>query len=208
MSESDAVVFIVDDDESVRRSLSRLLRSVGLDVEAYHSAQAFLDCDRPDSPCCLVLDVRMPGLSGLDLQEELNRRGWALPIIIITGHGDVPMSVRAMKLGATDFLQKPFRDQALLDVIRPAIEKDREARQQQADVADIKRRMALLTPREREVFTLVVSGMLNKQIAYKLGIAEKTVKVHRARAMDKMQANSLADLVHMADRIGVVPPKD
>lgn len=203
----DATVFVIDDDDSVRTGLSRLIRSVGLDVEAYPSARAFLDCDAPDSPCCLLLDVRMPGLSGIELQEELARRGWEMPIIFITGHGDVPMSVRAMKAGAVDFLQKPVNDQELLDAVHGAIERDRRARAARSERQAVQRLADTLTPREREVLALVVTGMLNKHVAAQLGTSEKTVKVHRARVMHKMQAGSLAELVRLADRIGITPPK-
>ena len=204
----EATVFVIDDDPSVRKALSRLVRSVGLDVEEYATAQDFLRCDPPDSPSCMVLDVRMPGLSGLDLQEELNRRGWGVPIVFITGHGDVPMSVRAMKGGAVDFLEKPFHDQHLLDAITNAIASGRQAIADSADRQAIQRRADRLTPREREVLALVVTGMLNKQIAAELGVDEKTIKVHRARAMEKMEAGSLAELVRLADKAGIGPTKD
>ena len=204
----EATVFVIDDDPSVRKALSRLVRSVDLDVEEYATAQDFLVCDPPDSPSCIVLDVRMPGLSGLDLQEELNRRGWGVPIVFITGHGDVPMSVRAMKGGAVDFLEKPFHDQDLLDAIGSAIESGQRAVAESVDRQAVQRRAGRLTPREREVLALVVTGMLNKQIAAELGIGEKTVKVHRARAMQKMQAGSLAELVRLADKAGIGPTKD
>ena len=198
-----ATVFVIDDDPSVRKALSRLVRSVGLDVEAYPNARDFLACDRPDAPCCLVLDVRMPGLSGLDLQEELARRGWEIPIVFITGHGDVPMSVRAMKAGAVDFLEKPFQDQDLLDAINSAVASGQRRMAEQAEREAVLRRVERLTPREREVLALVVRGMLNKQVAAELGVGEKTVKVHRARVMQKMQAGSLAELVRLADRAGL-----
>jgi len=205
MTAPEATVFIVDDDSSVRSALARLVKSLGLPVETFASAQEFLNENHPEAPSCLVLDIRMPGLSGLDLQEELASAGLTMPIIFITGHGSVPQSVRAMKAGAVDFLEKPFDDQALLDAIHQAIEKDRQARQEQMDIAEIQQRVDLLTPREREVFALVVTGMLNKQIAFKLGISQKTVKVHRARVMEKMQAESVADLVRSAEKAGVSP---
>lgn len=203
MTEQNPTVFVADDDESVRRSLERLIRSVGLNVETFTSAKEFLDTDRSDEPSCLVLDVRMPGMSGLDLQGELITEGYSMPIIFVTGHGDIPMSVRAMKAGAVDFLQKPFSDQDLLDAIHRAIDKDRRSRQERVEVSEIQRRVDSLTPREREVFALVVKGRLNKQIAYELGLSEKTVKVHRPRVMEKMQAESLADLVRLADKVGI-----
>jgi FixJ family two-component response regulator len=196
-------VFVVDDDESVLRSLERLIRSVGLNVETFASAREFLAADRPSWPACLVLDVRMPGMSGLDLQEELIAAGYNMPAIFLTGHGDIPMSVRAMKAGAVDFLQKPFNEQDLLDAIQKAIDKDRRTRQERAELSEIQGRVDSLTPREREVLGLVVKGRLNKQIAYELGLSEKTVKVHRARVMEKMQAESLADLVRLADKVGI-----
>ncbi len=199
--------FIVDDDDSVRRALQRLARSVGLNVEMFSSAQEFLDSYDSSRPGCLVLDVRMPGLSGLDLQDELNVRGITIPIVFISGHGDVPMSVRAMKAGAVDFISKPFNDQALLDAIQHALAKDRRSRDEHAERSEILRRIERLTPREREVFALVVAGKLNKQIALQLGTSEKTVKVHRARVMDKMQAESLADLVLLAQAAGLCKPK-
>jgi RNA polymerase sigma factor (sigma-70 family) len=203
MKAVDPIIFVVDDDASVRKALKRLLTTAGLTVETFASAQEFLDRPRYDGPRCLVLDVRLPGLGGLDLQSQLTATNLRLPIIFITGHGDVPMSVRAMKAGAVDFLTKPFNDQDLLDAIQLAIERDRQIKQQRADVAEIHERVGTLTPREREVFALVVTGMLNKQIAAELGTSEKTIKVHRARVMKKMQAGSLADLVRLAERVGV-----
>lgn len=203
MTEQNPTVFVVDDDASVLRSLERLIRSVGLNVETFTSPKEFLAADRPNWPSCLVLDVRMPGMSGLDLQEELIAAGYSMPVIFLTGHGDIPMSVRAMKAGAMDFLQKPFNDQDLLDAIHRAIDKDRRTRQERIELSEIQRRVDSLTPREREVFGLVVKGRLNKQIAYELGLSEKTVKVHRARVMEKMQAESLANLVRWADKVGI-----
>ena len=200
-------VFIVDDDPSVRQALSRLVGSVGLDVEAFSSAREFLDHARPQCPGCLVLDIRLPGLSGLDLQRELATAGKSLPIVFITGHGTILMSVQAMKAGAVDFLEKPFDDQVFLDAIHRAIERDRTTRRERHEKVEIKRRVGTLTPREREVLTLVVQGRLNKQIGAELGTTEKTVKVHRARVMHKMQAGSLADLVRLAGTVGVPPPK-
>src|ERR1700737_1686839 len=187
----------------MREALSRLFRSVGMRAQIFASAQDFLMFKRPDAPACLVLDVRMPGLSGLDLQSELAAADLTIPIIFITGHGDIPMSVQAMKAGAVEFLTKPFRDQALLDAIRQAIGRDQVARQQHARNADLRRRYESLTPREREVFKCVVSGMLNKQIADELGATERTVKFHRGHIMRKMQVNSLAELVRMAEALGI-----
>jgi RNA polymerase sigma factor (sigma-70 family) len=197
------IVFVVDDDAAIRRALERLIRSVGLDVETFDSAQAFLSRDPPDGPACVVTDVRMPGLSGLDLQEELVDANLSMPIIFMTGHGTVPMSVRAMKAGAVDFLQKPVDEQVLLDAIHHAIERDGREKKDRALQEEIRRHLETLTPREREVFELVVRGMLNKQIAAELGASEKTIKVHRGRVMQKMEADSLADLVRMAERAGI-----
>jgi FixJ family two-component response regulator len=200
---SNATVFVVDDDAAVRRSLERLIRTVGLDVVTFSTAQEFLEHGPPDGPACLVLDVRMPGLSGLDLQKKLTEAGFGIPVIIMTGHGTIPMSVRAMKAGAVDFLQKPFDEQVLLDAVNQALERDRATRKTEAQRLEALRRMEALTPREREVFEQVVRGLLNKQIAAELGASEKTIKVHRARVMQKMEADSLADLVRMAERAGV-----
>ena len=203
MSDDCAVVFVVDDDASMRAAMESLIRSVGLSVMLFGSAGEFLEFKRPDGPACLVLDVRMPGLSGLDLQQELTHSGNAIPIIFITGHGDIPMTVQAMKAGATEFLTKPFRDQQLLDAIHMAIARDRIARQDRAAVAELLRMYESLTGREREVMTLVVAGLPNKQIAGRLGTTEITVKVHRGRVMGKMKAGSLAELVNSAMRLGV-----
>ena len=202
MSAERSVVFVVDDDTSMRGALENLLGSVGLEVRAFASPQEFLRAERPDAPGCLVLDVRLPGKSGLAFQEELVKAGIALPVIFITGHGDIPMSVRAMKAGAVEFLTKPFHDQEILDAIHAALERDRSRRRDAGVVAELKTRYAALTEREREVMKLVAAGRANKQIAADLGISEVTVKVHRGQVMRKMRARSLADLVRMSDRLG------
>lgn len=204
MSEKRATVFVVDDDASMRRSLDTLLRSVGLDVHLFSSAQEFMQAERPDALGCLVLDVRLPGMSGLAFQQELAKAGIALPVIFITGHGDVPMTVRAMKAGAVEFLTKPFDDQVLLDAIDAAIERDRARRRDTAGLAEVQGRYRTLTERERQVMQLVVAGRVNKQIAAELGLSLVTVKVHRGQVMRKMLARSVAELVRMADRLG--PP--
>jgi FixJ family two-component response regulator len=205
MMDAEALVFVVDDDASLRESLQNLLRSVGLRVAAFTSAQEFLRCTHPEVPSCLVLDVRLPGLSGLELQQQLAAGDLAMPIIFITGHGDIPMTVQAMKAGAVEFLTKPFRDQALLDAVQQALARDRAARQQRAKVDELCRRYRALTPRERDVLARVVTGLLNKQIAGELGTSEAAVKVHRQHVMTKMGAGSLAELVRMADRLGIPP---
>ena len=203
MREAESIVFIIDDDSLYRASTERLVRSAGFSVESFQSAADFLNSRRPNVPSCLVLDVRLPGSSGLDLQRELAEAGVHLPIIFVTGHGDIPMSVQAMKAGAVEFLTKPFRDQTLLDAIRQAIERDRVARQQRARNADLRRRYESLGPREREVLKCVVSGMLNKQIADELGATERTIKFHRGHIMRKMQVRSLAELVRLAQALGI-----
>ena len=200
-------VFLVDDEPSVRRSLTRLLASAGYTVEAFASAREFLARAPYAGPCCLVLDVRMPGLSGLELQETLAATGRRMSIVFVTGHVDVPMSVRAMKRGAADLLTKPVDDKVLLAAIQRALAKDVADLGEEARVADVRKRVKLLSPRETEVFALVVTGMLNKQIASALGISEKTIKVHRARVMEKMRAGSVAELVRLADLAGVILPK-
>jgi FixJ family two-component response regulator len=203
MTEPAPIVFVVDDDPSVRRAIKRLVGSVGLEVELFGSAQEFLRSKRPDAPSCLVLDIRLPGISGLDFQRELAQANIHIPIIFITAHGDIPMTVRAMKAGAVEFLTKPFRDQDLLDAIQFALERDRARRQQEAEVAMLRERFESLTSREREVLPLVVSGLLNKQIAAEIGTSETTVKVHRGQLIRKMGADSLADLVRMAEKMGI-----
>jgi FixJ family two-component response regulator len=199
-------VFLVDDDPAVLRGLSRLLRSAGFNVSPFQSAQDFLDGENFSAPGCIVLDVAMPGLDGLALQEALVARNSELPVIFLTGHGDIAMGVQAMKVGATDFLTKPVDDQTLLDAVRTAIEKNRLALQTRAELDDIRQRLATLTPREREVLALVVAGQLNKQAAAELGTVEKTIKVHRARVMAKMKVSSLAELVRLTSRAGIVGP--
>jgi FixJ family two-component response regulator len=201
MVEDAPIVFIVDDDDSVRKALTRLVKSVDLNVETFASADDFLKRDSHNGPACLVLDIRMPGLSGLDLQDELVAAGRTLPIIFVSAHGNIPLSVRAMKAGAVDFIEKPFEDQTLLDAIHQSLKEDRQAKLKQAELREIQRRVDSLTPREREVFALVVSGKLNKQIAFKLGTSERTIKAHRARVMKKMQAKSLADLIRLAEKV-------
>ena len=205
MTDTDPIVFIVDDDDSVRKALTRLVKSVDLTVETFASADDFLKRDSHNGPACLVLDIRMPGLSGLDLQDELVAAGRTLPIIFVSAHGNIPLSVRAMKAGAVDFIEKPFEDQTLLDAIHQSLKKDRQAKLGQAELREIQRRVDSLTPREREVFAHVVSGKLNKQIAFELGTTERTIKAHRSRVMKKMQANSLADLIRLAERVATYP---
>jgi FixJ family two-component response regulator len=204
----DAIVFVVDDDLSIREAIQSLVRLEGLRVETFATAQDFLRRKRPDLPGCVVLDVELPGLSGLDLQRELAAHGIKLPIIFITGYGDIPMSVRAMKAGATEFLTKPFSDQDLLDAIQQALERDRAARRHSKEIAELRRRFDALTSREREVMSLVVAGWLNKQIGFELKISEITVKIHRGRVMGKMSAQSLAELVRMTERLELPTVRD
>lgn len=203
MDEKEPVVFVVDDSGSVRKSLERLFRSAELKVECFESAQDFLNAKRHNGPSCIVLDVRMPGLSGFDLQDALGASGFLIPIIFLTGHGNVPQSVRAMKAGAVDFIEKPFEGEQLLDTVQKALEKDRLHRALENDIQQIKARVQSLTPREYQVFTHVIKGRLNKQIAFDLGTVEKTIKVHRAQVMRKMQVDSLAALVRMAEKAGL-----
>ena len=206
MSASPPIVFAIDDDSAIRKALASLIRSVGLQVELFASAQEFLQAKRPRVPSCLILDIRLPGISGLDFQRTLADAKDPIPLIFITGHGDIQMSVRAMKAGAVEFLPKPFRDQDLLDAIHLALERDAVRRNQEKEIAKMRERFEWLTPREREVLPLVVSGLLNKQIAAEIGTSETTVKVHRSQLMRKMGADSLPELVRMAEKLGISGP--
>jgi len=206
-STDQPIVFVVDDDASMRQALARLLQSVQLRVEVFASPQEFLQSERPNVPSCLVLDVRLPGLSGLDFQAELAKADVRIPIVFITGHGDIPMSVRAMKAGAVDFLAKPFRDQDLLDAVTAAIQRDQKRREHENAMTDLRAHFSSLTPREGEIMALVASGLMSKQIAAEVGLSEITVKVHRSHLMKKMGARSVADLVRMAEALEVTPTK-
>ena len=205
MGEEKPVIFVIDDNPSVRTSLSRLLLSTGFVVETFASAGQFMEMGEFNRRGCIVLDVRMPGLSGLDLQDVLSREDYSMPIVFITGYGDIPTSVRAMKMGAVDFLAKPFDEEDLLEAVRAALEKDKKLRQECAEMREIRKRMEQLTPREQEIFRYVITGMLNKQIAYRLNISEKTVKVHRGNVMEKLRVGSIADLVRLAGKAGIEP---
>jgi FixJ family two-component response regulator len=208
VTDTASVVFVVDDDPSVRRAIKRLVESVGLRVELFGSAQEFLRSERPDAASCLVLDIRLPGMSGLEFQRELAKAGIHIAIVFITAHGDIPMTVRAMKAGAVEFLTKPFRDQDLLDAIQQGLERDRARRAEEAEVSTLRERLESLTPREREVLPWVVSGLPNKQIADAIGASEATIKVHRSQLMRKMGSPSLADLVRMTEKMGIALPKN
>jgi FixJ family two-component response regulator len=203
VTEAEPIVFVVDDDPSVRSSTERLVRSAGFKVKTFGSAAEFLESPRPQGPACLVLDVRLPGQSGLDLQRELAESGVRIPVIFMTGHGDIPMTVRAMKAGAVEFLTKPYRKNDLLEAIRTSIERDRVSRQERVEADELRQRYEQLTPREREVMSLVAAGQLNKQIAGVLATSERTIKFHRAHIMQKMEAESLAELVQMAGQLGI-----
>lgn len=207
MTEAKPTIFIVDDDPSVRDSLELLVRSIGFEVKTYPSAQEFLEGAPPGASGCLILDIRMPGMSGLDLQERCAGAGFFLPIIFITGHGTIPMSVRAMKAGAIDFLQKPFDEQDLLNAINKAVERDQHVTQERVELGKIVERVNTLSPREYEVFKLLVAGMTNKQVAYNLGLSERTIKAHRSRIMEKMSTRSLADLARYAEKLNLFEPQ-
>jgi FixJ family two-component response regulator len=207
MNETLPIVFVVDDESDVGVSIKRLLHSVGIEARHFTSAGEFLRAKRPDAPGCIVLDVRLPDLSGLDLQQELAKANVDLPVIFVTGHADIPTTVRAMKAGAVEFLTKPFREQELLEAVQRAISRHRQTRDQRASMRVLQSRYELLTPREREVYPLVASGLLNKQVAAELNTSEKTIKVHRGQLMQKMEAHSLSDLIRMAEQLGVLSPR-